>query len=101
MGKVTWWAVAAHAIVAGVIVRTVFEIAGPAAATLAGVLVCAGFAGREVWTAARRHGVDLPGGLGIVLRGEGGEWSRWNLLLQATSPLPAVLAVLAWCWGAG
>lgn len=100
MNRITWWAIAAHAIVAGLIVRTVHEVAGPGAATVAGVLVCGGFAFREVWTASRRHDVDLNGGLLIVLEGERG-WSRWNLLLQALSPVPVVALVLAWCWGAG
>lgn len=100
MTRITWWAVAAHAIVAGLIVRTAAEIAGLAVALPVGVLVCAGFAFREVWTASRRHGVDLNGGLLIVVEGERG-WSRWNLLLQALSPVPVVALVLAWCWGAG
>lgn len=97
MNRITWWAVAAHAIIAGVIVRTVFEMAGPAVATVAGLLVIAGFAFREVWTASRRHDVGLNGGLLIVVEGERG-WSRWNLLLQALSPVPMVALVLAWCW---
>lgn len=86
VGRITWWAVGQHAAI------------GFAATLLLGLLwrpmvyltpFLAGAVGvaREVYTAKWRHKTTLAAALGIVLRGEGGGWSRYNLIMQGLAPL--------------
>lgn len=99
-GRITWGAVAMHAILAGFIVMTVYAIGGLVAALIAAPVVSIAYAAREVWTAADRHDTTLGDGLRVVLEGEPG-WSPWNLRLQAASPWIAASLVALYAWGQG
>ena len=100
MGKITWGAVAMHAIAAGFVVASAYGLFGLAAALIAAPLVSAVYAAREAWTAAARHQAPLSQGLRIVLDGEPG-WSPWNLRLQALSPVVAAGLVALYALAGG
>ena len=100
MTRITWGAVAMHAIAAGVVVATAYGFLGLAAALIAAPAVSAVYAAREAWTAADRHDTTFRGGLRIVMEGEPG-WSPWNLRLQALSPVVAAGLVALYAWSAG
>lgn len=86
--RITWGAVAMHAIVAACVVLIAENLAAKPGAAIAAVALSLIYPAREVWTAARRHETTLADGVQILLRGEPG-WSRWNLRLQAFVPVAA------------
>ena len=100
MGRVTWGAVAMHAIVAGFVVMTAYALGGLVWALAAAPIVSVAYVGHEVRTAAKRHRVTLAEAAEIVWHGEPG-WSRWNLRLQAAAPVAMAAAVALYAWGQG
>jgi hypothetical protein len=102
MNRITWGAVIMHAL-AGFAVSAVgcgLSVAAGVSAWPAGLVLAlastAFWTWREAKQAAARYDTDLRTGLGIVFLGEGGEWSEWNLRLQALSPLVGGLLVTAY-----
>ena len=100
MTRITWGAVAMHAIIAGVVVATAYGFLGLAAALIAAPIVSAVDAAREVWTARKRHRCTWAEAARIVVDGEEG-WSRWNLRLQALSPVAAAGLVALYALAGG